>query len=165
MPTWKELIRSHALGIDHIAIAVPDIDASVALYTDLLGYELIDERETRGSSTGMRSAVLKLGEVTVVLVQGSEPESQVTRFVTQFGPGVQHVAIAVRELAPVVDLLREQGVEFETPVIESPYTRQIFTVRDPQIGVRIELIERRDQGFSDRSVEQLFRYMEERGAV
>jgi methylmalonyl-CoA/ethylmalonyl-CoA epimerase len=165
MPTWKDLVRSHALGIDHIAIAVPDLDASVAFYTGLLGCELVDERETRGESTGMRSAVVVLGGVTIVLVQGSERESQVTRFVTHFGPGVQHVAIAVRELAPVVDLLREHGIEFETAVIESPYTRQIFTIRDPQIGVRIELIERRGKGFSDRAVEQLFRFMETRGAI
>lgn len=165
MAPWQEIVREHAIGVDHLAIAVAELEASVAVYTGLLGCELLTKRETRGEHTGMTSVVLRLGSLTIVLMQGLEPESQITRFIDEFGPGVQHVAIEVRELDVVVGVLRDRGMEFETPVIESPHTRQIFTKRDPRLGVRIELIERGGEDFADTAVEQLFRHMEANHAV
>lgn len=153
------------LGLDHVALAVPDLDASVALYRDVLGFAVINELETRGEHTGMRSALMRLGGVTIVLVQGTEPDSQVSRFVERFGPGVQHLAIEVSDLAAASELLCARGLRYETPVIESPYTRQKFSTRDPAMGVRIELIERRSAGFDERSVRQLFLHMERNGAI
>lgn len=164
MKAWREILKAHVAGIDHIAIAVPDLDASVGFYRDLLGCEVLARRDTRGEKTSMTSAVVRLGQTTVVLVQGNEPDSQVSRFVEACGAGVQHIALAVDDLKAVAAALSESGVRFETPLIEGPHTRQIFTVRDAAIGVRIELIERRGDGFDDRSVEQLFRFMEARGA-
>lgn len=165
MSHWSTLLEAQILGVDHIAIAVRDLAESVAMYTDSLGYRLVDRRVTRGERTGMISAVLRLGPVTTVLVQGTEPESQVSRFIERFGPGVQHLALAVRDLEAAIDLLRDHGVAFETPIIDSAATRQIFTVRDGRFGVRYELIERRGEGFADDSVERLFRIMEAKEAV
>ncbi|MCB9528384.1 MAG: VOC family protein [Myxococcales bacterium] len=163
-PRWAEIVRAYALGIDHVAIAVPDLDASLAFYRDVLAFEVLDTLETRGEATGMVSAVVRLGQTTIVLLQGTEPASQVSRFVDGCGAGVQHVAIAVRDLDRVVAALEAGGACFETPVIEGPHTRQRFTVRDAVIGVRIELIERTSAGFSEASVEALFRVLESRGA-
>lgn len=164
MTPWKTIMQAHALRIDHMALAVPDLDASVAHYRDRLGFALVDRRETRGARTGMRSAVMRLGDVTFVLIEGTEPASQVSRFVAEHGPGVQHVAIEVRDLDQVAAALGDAGVEFEVPMIESPFTRQLFTTRDAASGVRLELIERRGDGFDDRSIEALFRAMEAREA-
>lgn len=163
MRQTKAVLAEHALGIDHVAVVVPDLEASVAFYRDLLGFEVSARHETRGQRTGMVSAVVTGGPTTFVLVQGTEPDSQVSRFLGECGPGVQHVAVRVRDLPAAVEALEAAGVEFEMPMIESPFTRQMFTIRDARIGVRIELIERKSEGFDPRSVEALFRAMEANG--
>lgn len=160
MSDWRSIVQAHARGLDHVAVAVSDLDASVAHYRDVLCFEQISRLDTRGEATGMRSAVMRLGRSIVVLLEGTEPDSQVSRFVAEHGPGVQHLAIEVDDLVAVVDALRETGASFETPIIEGHCTRQVFTTRDAAVGVRVELIERIDAGFDERSVERLFRTLE-----
>jgi catechol 2,3-dioxygenase-like lactoylglutathione lyase family enzyme len=147
-------------GIDHIAIAVSDLPEAVRWYTSALGFKLLEKRTTRGERTGMISAVLVSGGVVVVLVQGTEPESQVSRFVDAFGAGVQHVAFRVRNLTTAVGRLRQANAAVDTPLIEDEGIRQAFLRRDPGSGVRVELIERKGGDFTDRSINKLFRAFE-----
>jgi 4-hydroxyphenylpyruvate dioxygenase-like putative hemolysin len=149
-----------ALDIDHIAIAVPNLEESLALYVGLLGFRLRERRSTRGASTGMLSAVVEGAGVTVVLVQGTEPESQVSRFVAAHGAGVQHVAIRVSNLDAARRSLEERGLSFVTSTIHGPNTRQVLSARDSALGVRLELIERTETGFDAGGVEEMFRQLE-----
>ena len=150
------------LNIDHVAIAVEDLEASIAWYRDVFGLEVLERRKTEGRRTGMVSAVLKAGPVTVVLVQGTSPESQVSRYIEHYGPGVQHIAFGVRDLPELVETLEETGTEFDTTVIQGEGIRQAFTRRDPHSGMMFELIERQreDGRFTDDSVRQLFEQLE-----
>jgi methylmalonyl-CoA/ethylmalonyl-CoA epimerase len=157
-------LGQHATAIDHIAIAVPDLERSIAFFTTILGFELTERRKTEGQTTAMISAVLKAGPLTFVLLQGTSPESQVSRFIEHYGPGVQHIAIAVTDLPAIAEALRRSGLEFDTTVIESPGLRQTFTHRDEGSGVMIELIERLGGDFSDQSVQQLFSQLEKKDA-
>jgi methylmalonyl-CoA/ethylmalonyl-CoA epimerase len=148
-------------GIDHLAIAVRDLDACVAWFESKLGFKIVERRTTNGRKTGMISAVMQLGPLTFVLVQGTDRESQVSRFVEHYGPGVQHVAIRVEGLPNVVRRLEELGVEFATTIIENGSYRQAFTKRDRGTGVMFELIERGEQsGFADQGVRSLFEQLE-----
>lgn len=144
------------IGVDHVAIAVRDLDAAVDWYTNLLGFRLMERRATRGRHTGMISAVLSSGTAVVVLIQGTEPASQVSRFVDAFGPGVQHMALLVDDLDRAVDRLTSRGGAVDTTIVEGQGLRQAFLRRDGSSAVRIELIERKGGTFSDRSVQQLF---------
>jgi len=157
-------LASRAIGLDHLAVAVPDLERSLAFYRDVVGFEVLERRETTGEKTGMVSAVLQAGPITLVLVQGTSPESQVSRYVESYGPGLQHVAIAVDDLPRLAEDLAASGVEFDTTVIQGEGIRQIFTHRDPGSGMMFELIERQTpQGrFSDESVGELFRQLEEK---
>ena len=152
--------------LDHVAIAVPDLEASITWYENVLGFELGERRTTQGEFTGMVSAVLRAGPITVVLVQGTSPESQVSRYIEHHGPGLQHMAIEVRDLRGLAKKLEADGVEFATEVIEGDGIRQIFTAREPGSGMMFELIERDDDRghFSDESVRSLFRQLEEKNA-
>lgn len=154
------------VGVDHVAIAVPDLAAAVAFYRDVMGFEVLEERETKGQFTGMVSAVTQAGPLTFVLVQGTSPESQVSRYVEKYGPGVQHVALLVKDLPEVVRRLEESGMEFDTSIIQGTGIRQAFTHRDDASGMMYELIERQseDGHFTDESVAELFRQLEERDA-
>jgi methylmalonyl-CoA epimerase len=157
-------IGKHAVGIDHVAIAVHDLEESIRFYTDVLGFDLTERRKTEGKHTAMVSAVLKAGPITVVLLQGTTPESQVSRFVENFGPGVQHLAIAVENLPELAQALKAEGLEFDTTIINSPGLRQIFTHREPGSGMMFELIERMGGDFSDQSVQSLFEQLEKKDA-
>ena len=152
-----------AIDFDHLAVAVVDLEASVAWYRDVLGFEVLERRTTEGEETAMVSAVLKAGPMTVVLVQGTSPGSQVSRYIEHYGPGLQHAAIGVKNLPQLVERLEESGMEFATSVIEGEGIRQIFTRRDPGSGMMFELIERREEKgkFTDESVRELFRQLEE----
>jgi catechol 2,3-dioxygenase-like lactoylglutathione lyase family enzyme len=154
-----DTIADHVLEMDHVAIAVTNLEDAVTWYGGL-GFKVLERRVTRGERTSMRSAVLKAGRSVVVLIQGVEPDSQVSRFVEHFGPGVQHLAFAVGDLDAALAAVRSAGGDIATPIIQDEGIRQAFLRRDPGSGVRIELIERRGGSFTDRSVEQLFRAFE-----
>ncbi len=159
-------LAEHAKSLDHLAIAVPDLEASIAFYRDSMGFELKERRTTEGEKTGMVSAVMLAGPITLVLVQGTSPESQVSRYIERYGPGLQHAAFAVEDLPGLTDKLTASGMEFDTTIIQGEGIRQIFTRRDPSSGMMFELIERQiPQGqFSDESVSELFRQLEEKDA-
>src|ERR1700688_2143493 len=97
----SSILSKHATAIDHVAIAVPELEQSIAFFTGVLGFELHERRKTEGEHTAMISAVLKAGPLTFVLLQGTSPQSQVSKFVEHYGPGVQHIAIAVEDLPAV----------------------------------------------------------------
>ena len=158
-----EKLADLVLEIDHVAIAVADLETAINWYSRGLGLSVVERRTTRGEHTGMTSAVLKAGRTIVVLIQGTEPDSQVSRFIEHFGPGVQHLAFAVRDLDAALAALAAEGGGPETPIIEDVGIRQAFLRRDPGSGVRIELIERNGGTFTDKSVEALFRAFERQG--
>ena len=150
------------IGIDHIAIAVEDIDSSITWYSSALGFTLLDRSEISGDHSGMVYAVLKCGVSTIVLVQGTSAESQVSKFIAAFGTGMHHIALAVNDLDAALDKATTAGGISDTPVISDEGIRQAFLHRDPKTGVRIELIERHDAPFSEKNVEGLFRALEEK---
>jgi methylmalonyl-CoA/ethylmalonyl-CoA epimerase len=150
-------------SIDHVAIAVTDLEEAVSWYSHNLGFRCIERRATQGERTSMLSAVMSAGGAYIVLIQGTSPESQVSQFITRFGPGVQHLALAVKDLDQAMDQVTAAGGKADTPFITDDGIRQVFLRRDPGSGVRIELIERRGGTFTDESVEKLFRAFETNG--
>jgi methylmalonyl-CoA/ethylmalonyl-CoA epimerase len=158
------LLGKYAKSVDHIAIAVNDLEQSIEFYGKVLGFQLHERRRTEGKTTAMISAVMKAGPITVVLLQGSTPESQVSKYVEHYGPGVQHIAVAVDNLPEMAEELKGAGMEFDTNVISSPGLRQIFSARDPGSGMMYEFIERMGGDFSDESVKSLFEQLEKKDA-
>jgi methylmalonyl-CoA/ethylmalonyl-CoA epimerase len=151
----------YAVRIDHVAIAVPDLEVSLAFYRRL-GFQLAERRTTSGEKTGMHSAVLTAGAITIVLIQGTGNESQVNRYIENYGPGVQHIAIEVRDVETLRRELGQVGVEFSTKLIQGSGIRQSFTTRDRGSGMMYEFIEREanDGHFTDESVQELFEQLE-----
>jgi len=160
------VLAEKTIRVDHVAVAVPDLEAAVAFYRDVLGFEVKERRETTGVFTGMVSAVVDAGPWILVLVQGTSADSQVSQYVSHYGAGVQHVALQVEDLPTVVERLQEAGLEFDTNIIQGTGIRQAFTHRDPASGMMYELIERQseDGHFTDESVADLFRQLEEKNA-
>ena len=157
------MLPARLIAVDHLAIAVDDLEGAVHFYTSNLGFVEVERRRTEGKKTGMDSVVLKGGDLKIVLLKGTTPESQVTRYVEEYGPGVQHVAFRVQGLEEVFTDLKERGLSFDTGVIEAPGLKQAFSSRDPVSGMMFELIERTgEEGFSDANVKKLFESLEQK---
>ena len=147
--------------IDHIAIAVIDLESAIDYFCNILGFTMTKRRVITGQKTGMRSAEIEHNNIKFVLCQGTEPESQVSRLVNNFGPGVAHIAFRVNNVDNVKDTLEKEGVKFDTTVIRGAGLSQIFSSRDPNSGLSFEFIERGEEhGFLEENVNELFAQLE-----
>lgn len=151
--------------IDHIAFAVHDLEAAIDFFGKVVGFELIRRLETRGKRTGMLSAEFEHNGIKFVLCQGTEPESQVSKLIEHFGPGVAHVALAVDDVDETVAQLKENGLRFDTSVITGPGLKQAFSSRDSNSGLSFEFINRSgEEGFLSANVQDLFDQLENSGS-
>lgn len=154
------------LQIDHVAIAVRDLEQAIVFYRDVLGFALMRRLVTRGRNTGMVSAEMEFNGIRFVLCQGTESASQVSRLIDEYGPGVAHIAMRVNNVRRTVDGLIERGMAFDTNVIEGPGLIQAFTTRCENSGLSFEFIQRDPgkEGFVDTNVEELFNQLEAKGS-
>jgi methylmalonyl-CoA/ethylmalonyl-CoA epimerase len=95
-------------AIDHIGVAVRDLDAAIALYRDTLGMELV-HRETVGEQ-GLEAALLEVDGSHIELLQPLEPDTTVGKFLGRRGPGLHHVAYRVDDVADTLRELAAAGV-------------------------------------------------------
>ena len=153
---------NHPARIDHLAIAVIDLDEALIFYHDILGFELKGTREIKGEFSGMKSAEICANGFSIVLLQGTNEKSQISKFINEYGPGVQHVAIEVNEIEDVTNRLKKAGLEFSTTLIEGKNLIQIFTKRDKSSGMMFELIKRTKsgKGFETNNIQSLFEQLE-----
>lgn len=157
----RSILTRKAVRIDHVAIAVRDLEAAIAHFRDHYGFDVCERRTVSGTVSGMDSATLRAGGVTFVLCEGDSPHSNVSRYVEYYGPGVQHIAIAVRDQRELLDDLFERGADLLTGIINAPGLDQSFTKREPNSGIQLEFVSRTDNdGFHDANVQELFMAME-----
>ncbi|MEZ9651912.1 VOC family protein [Vibrio lentus] len=152
------------IEIDHIAIAVNDLDEAIEYYEGVAGLSFEKKLSVQGENSGMISAIMKGNNFSFVLLQSTSEGSQIDEYIKKYGPGVQHVAIRVNKIEQAYDSLKDNQVDFSTNIIESPGLKQAFTNRDDNSGVMIELIERNGlSGFASNNVKDLFSQLENRG--
>jgi methylmalonyl-CoA/ethylmalonyl-CoA epimerase len=151
-------------GIDHVAVAVKNLDSAISFFKSTAGFTLAERRDITGDGSGMNTATMRAGETTFVLAEGVGQSSNVSRFIEEYGPGIQHVAISVENIESVKEELEYRGLELISDVISSPGLKQIFSKRDPNSGIMFEFIERLEnsEGFSDSNVQDLFSAMQEK---
>lgn len=157
----RKALGGVVIGVDHLTVAVRDLEAAVRFYETVLGFEVQERRVTHGQRTSMDYVVLSSGAAMLVLVASSDSSSQVNRFIEHKGEGVSHVAFAVADLDQALERVGAAGEIALTPV-EDAGIRQVFLERDEESGVRIELIERRGGRFNERSVREMYRVLEAR---
>ena len=128
--------------INHIGIAVPDIDAAAKFYTEALGLKLGGVEEV--PSQKVKVAFLPIGEVRLELVQPTSPDSPVAKFLEKNGgPGVHHIAYHVADVAAEVEKLKSAGVKMvdETPRPGAHNTSIAFVHPKASGGVLTELVQ------------------------
>ena len=128
-------------AIDHVGIAVTDLEAAVLTYGALFGAEPV-HRE-RMDDQGVEEVLFRVGESYVQLVGALGSETPVGRFLATRGEGVHHVACRVKDMAAALEKLRAAGVPLvdESPRRGSRGTTIAFAHPSGFRGVLIELVQ------------------------
>lgn len=127
--------------IDHIAIAVNDIDDVARFYTDTLKLDLSGVEVVTGQKA--KVGFLKIGESNIELVQPAGDDSPLVKFLETRGPGIHHICFEVEDIQKEVEELKKQGVRMidEIPRPGAHNTRVAFIHPKSSGGVLIELNE------------------------
>jgi methylmalonyl-CoA/ethylmalonyl-CoA epimerase len=127
--------------IDHVGVAVEDVDASLSLFRDALGLTLV-HRETVGE-LGVDAALLDVGENHVELIAPLGPDTPVGKFLLRKGPGLHHVAYQVRDIEATLADLRTAGLRLidEAPRTGIRNSRVAFVHPKATGGVLTEIVQ------------------------
>ncbi len=129
------------MKIDHVAIAVHDLDAALDFYRDALGLEVAERREV--PAEGVEIAFLPLGESEIELLRPLEADNSIGRFLAKRGEGIHHICLRVDDIEAAVERLVAAGGRMATEIrSHANGTRYAFVHPKSSHGVLIELYEK-----------------------
>lgn len=127
--------------IDHIGVAVRDLEAAVALYSDSFGVtawerHMLPERH-------MQVAVATVGTTMLELIAPTSPEASFAKFLGERGPGMHHIAYRVTDIRAALGQVRARGIDLIDEVPRAGMHGTIVAFLHPKstMGVLIELVE------------------------
>jgi methylmalonyl-CoA/ethylmalonyl-CoA epimerase len=129
--------------IDHVGIAVPDLDVAIAFYRETFG--VLSVHEEVNEEQGVREAMLAVGDGTtrIQLLAPLTDQSTIATFLDRSGPGVQQVAYTVADIEAVSETLRAKGLRllYDQPRRGTANSRVNFIHPKDAGGVLVELVE------------------------
>jgi methylmalonyl-CoA/ethylmalonyl-CoA epimerase len=127
--------------IDHVGIAVEDLDTAVERYRRTLG--VLPTHRERVESQGVEEVLLPVGTSFIQLLGALGPDTPVGRFLERRGPGVHHIGFRVEDVASALDQLKGQGLRLidDTPRPGSRGTTIAFVHPKGMGGVLVELVQ------------------------
>src|SRR3954463_14715231 len=134
--------------IDHVGIAVPDLDEAIAFYRDTFG--VVSVHEEINEEQGVHEAMLAVGdgETRIQLLAPLNEDSTIAKFIGRSGPGLQQLAFRVADIDAVSAVLRERGLRllYDTPKRGTADSRVNFVHPKDAGGVLVELVQPADTG-------------------
>lgn len=129
--------------VDHIGVAVSNLEESVKFYEEILGLKLqgietVEEQK-------VKVAFLPVGDTEVELLEATTPDSPIAKFIEKKGQGVQHIAFRVENIEKALEEMKGKGVKLidEKPRYGAGGARIAFLHPKSTNGVLIELCERK----------------------
>lgn len=135
------------IGIDHVGVAVPDLDEAKRLYTETFGMTVTHEETNE--EQGVREAMVAVGDPRdprgscIQLLAPLDERSTIARFLERTGPGLQQLAYRVTDVEAVSAVLRERGVRllYDEPKRGTADSRINFIHPKDAGGVLVELVQ------------------------
>jgi len=128
--------------VDHIGVAVSNLEEALKIYTDVLGLklhgtEVVEEQK-------VRVAFMPVGDTEIELLESTDPEGPIAKFIEKRGEGIQHIAFRVDDIEEALEQMRQQGVRLidEKPRYGAGGARIAFLHPKSTGGVLVELCER-----------------------
>lgn len=131
--------------IDHIAIAVEDIEKAAAFFTDALGLSVSGREDVPEQKT--RVAFIDIGQVRIELIQPMSADSPVQKFLDKKGQGIHHLAIGTDDIETELEGLKDKGIRLidNKPRKGAHEAKIAFLHPKSSQGVLLELCERSSQ--------------------
>jgi methylmalonyl-CoA/ethylmalonyl-CoA epimerase len=127
--------------IDHIGIAVNDLDAAVELYGG--GFDMAEQHRETVEEQGVEAILLEVGEGHIELIKPLSPDTSVAKFIERNGEGMHHIAYQVEDIDEALSRVREAGMRLidQEPRIGIRGSRVAFLHPKSTGGVLTELVE------------------------
>jgi methylmalonyl-CoA/ethylmalonyl-CoA epimerase len=135
-------IPAIAIKIDHVGIAVPDLDAAISFYAQAFGMQVVHQEVN--VEQGVREAMLAVGDADFLqLLAPLTQESTIARFLDRSGPGIQQIAYRVHDVRAAADQLRSAGVRMLYDEPKSGTAGSLVNFAHPKDcgGVLVELVQ------------------------
>ncbi len=128
--------------IDHIGIAVKGIEQAGKFYTDILGLKIEDVENVADQKVNV--AFIPITDSEVELLESTEPDGPVAKYISARGEGVQHIAFRVEDIDKALEELKEKGVRLidQAPRKGAGGARIAFIHPKETNGVLVEICER-----------------------
>lgn len=128
-------------GLDHVAIAVNEIDEALEIYQHQLALKLEEVKVVEQQR--VRAAILHAGDLKIELLEPTDAESAVAKFLEKKGEGIHHIALLVSDIEKHLKELKEKGVFLidDKPRIGAEGGKIAFIHPKSTKGVLIELVE------------------------
>jgi methylmalonyl-CoA/ethylmalonyl-CoA epimerase len=138
-----QIPKSRVLGIDHVGIAVADLDAAIAMYENAFGMTCVHTEVNE--EQGVREAMMAVGDSGsyLQLLSPLSPDTTIGKFLAKSGPGIQQMAYRVDDIDAVSEHLRSQGMRllYDAPKKGTAGSRVNFVHPKSSGGVLVELVE------------------------
>lgn len=128
--------------VDHIGIAVKSIDEALKFYEDVLGIKCVSQEVVEEQK--VKVAFLPIGDTEVELLESTDEDGPVARFIERKGEGIQHIAYKVDDIEKSIKELKEKGIRMidEEPRYGAGGAKIAFLHPKSTFGVLIELCQR-----------------------
>lgn len=128
--------------IDHIGIAVKNLDETLKFYEDIMGIKCVSKEVVEEQK--VRVAFLPIGDTEVELLESTHEDGSIAKFIEKKGEGIQHIAFKVDNIEEAIKELQEKGVRLidEQPRYGAGGARIAFLHPKSTSGVLIEISER-----------------------
>ncbi|MCG0278651.1 MAG: methylmalonyl-CoA epimerase [Thermanaeromonas sp.] len=129
-------------NVDHIGIAVPNLQEAIKFYEEVLGLKCEGIEEVPEQK--VRVAFLPVGDSEIELLESTDPEGAVAKFIESRGPGIQHIALRVDNIEKALEELKQKGVRLidEKPRYGAGGAKIAFVHPKATNGVLLEISER-----------------------
>lgn len=128
--------------VDHIGIAVKNLDETLKFYEDILGMKCVDKEVVEEQK--VRVAFLPIGDTEVELLESTEEDGPIAKFIEKKGEGIQHIAYRVDDVEKTIAELKAKGIRMidEKPRYGAGGAKIAFLHPKSTFGVLIELCQR-----------------------
>ena len=131
--------------IEHLGIAVKNLDESNKLFAKLLGTKHYKVEEV--VSEGVRTSFFIVGDTKIELLEATKPESPIAKFIEKKGEGIHHMAYDVEDIETEIERLKDEGFQIINPKPEDGADNKRIVFLHPKTtnGVLVELCEEKNK--------------------
>lgn len=136
-------LLNHMRKIEHLGIAVKNMEEAIPVYEKLLNTECYKIEEVE--SEGVKTAFFKIGASKIELLEATNPESPIAKYIDKKGPGMHHIAYDVEDIYVEIDRLKKEGFELIQASPKNGADNKLIAFLHPKstAGTLVELCQER----------------------